>query len=164
MPSKKSGSLPLIYWDACCFVYLINDDLERIDVLKPLYENARKGGLHLTTSTVSIVEVSYTVREQAAGSSDESELAKVDALWRCPDAIQLIEFYRETAFEARRLSRELSERNIRGLSNNDCIHLASAKARGVTEIHTYDDKWHPASELVGIDIKEPDTMHIALLP
>lgn len=162
MASRRRQNRPLIYWDACCFVYLINDDPERIDVLKPLYENARKGGMHLATSTISIVEVSYTIREQAASSSDESELARIDALWRCPDAIQLIEFYRETAFEARRLSRVLYESSIRGLSNNDCIHLASAKARGVTEIHSYETKWYPASELVGIEIKEPDTMHIAL--
>lgn len=117
----------------------------------------------MTTSTISIVEVSYAVTEQAADPPDQSELAKIDALWSRPDAIQLLEFHRQTAFEARRLSRELYEKKIKGISNNDCIHLASAKIRGVTEIHSYEKRWCAASELIEIKVKEPDTLHIAAL-
>ena len=56
-----------------------------------------------------------------------------------------------------------TRRRSKGISNNDCIHLASAKIRGVTEIHSYEKRWCAASELIEIKVKEPDTLHIAAL-
>ena len=162
MPSRRKGPRAVVYWDACCFVSLINEHAERMEMLGRLYKSALQGAVLLVTSTLSIVEVNHATTEQLGHPPDESALKKIDALWQNSEVVRLVEFHRETAFQSRNLIRELRDKGIRPPANPDCIHLASARMIDVAAIHTYDDEWWPLSTHFGIDIKKPDTLQIRL--
>ena len=169
------GSRHVIYWDACCFVYLLNGDPLRGAALGHVYANAQAGQILLVTSTFSIVEVNHVVTEQLGAPPDPATEAGIDRFWNDRTSLQFIEFDFFVARTARTLIRDLRAKATNKdevPSNGDAVHLASAMTRSralatrrgaggsIDEIQTYDGRWQGTFQpVVGIDIAEPTTLY-----
>jgi predicted nucleic acid-binding protein len=88
---------------------------------------------------------------------DPEAEAKIDALWTDRYAVKLIDFHEGVARDARGLIRGTVTSEKR-LKPGDAVHLASARALGCAEFHTYSKDLPRYADLTGLTIREP---HIA---
>jgi predicted nucleic acid-binding protein len=134
MPDSKRR----IYWDACVFLSFINGEAGREEVIQQLLDEARDGAFELVTSTVSVVEVAFGKAEQDGQAPDPELLTAIESLWAPGSPVNLIEFHRLIALDARDLVRDARLDRDERLTPLDAVHLASAQRLGVEEFHTYD--------------------------
>jgi predicted nucleic acid-binding protein len=155
MPDRNNR--PKYYWDACVFLSFINGDEDRIEVIRQLLEEA-PGKHEIVTSTVSIVEVAFGKAEQDSKAPDSETLAEIEALWLPDSGVELAEFHRLVANDARDLVRlsatEPDETKIKPL---DAVHLATAQRLSVDEFHTYDKKLLALNGTLSFPVVEPWT-------
>ncbi len=135
MPSKPPSS----YWDACLFIHYAAADHEWIETLDALVREARDRDLAIVTSTLSLVEAAFTPQEKEQRSPSLKVDETMSAMFDDFSLIQLVEFDRDIAEEARRLMRA-AMREGRGLQAADAVHVASARALGVDVLYTTDTK------------------------
>jgi predicted nucleic acid-binding protein len=155
MPSK----LELIYRDSSVFLSYINAYPERIPVLEAILDDVHKsnGAKKIVTSILAKIEVAASAQEYSSGELSAEAEQNIDVLWNDDSVIGLIELHDGIALRARDLMRKALTQGW-SLKPGDAIHLASAQWLGVTEIHTYDDKWPRYSPMIGCKICEPYTM------
>lgn len=126
-----------VYWDACCFIALIQQESARYPALRSIYTAAEKGEIVIVTSTLTIAEVCRVRCDEGAGKprcvmpvdGDKylSDFFDNDFFW-------LVELSPSLAVRARELYRAHPTVRI----PNDSVHLATALSENVDELHTYD--------------------------
>ncbi len=123
-----------VYWDANCWLGLINGETARIGALQYVYEAARIGGYQIWTSTLSFVEVFRLKAEEGQPKPlGDANLDRIEEVFS-QDFVQLVTLDMEIGREARRLLRITA-----GLGKRtDAVHLASALRWSVDAMHTYD--------------------------
>ncbi len=141
-----NGERKAVYWDACCFISLINRDSTRDPTranLDTIYNDANARGVLIVTSTLSIVEVNHTLTEQRGQPLDGNAIRDINSIMFNRQAVQLIDFVLPTAGKARELIRDaLAPAYGWSLRTADAIHLASAvyyqtvNREPVQQIHT----------------------------
>jgi predicted nucleic acid-binding protein len=146
---------PRIYWDACVFLSFINGDPDRAEVIQQLMDGASKGKFQLLTSTVSQVEVAFGKAEQDSKAPDATVLAAIDAFWGSESPVNLIEFHRLIAQDARELVRLARFDRDERLTPLDAIHLASAQRLQAADFHTYDGRLLRLNGTLAFPIREP---------
>jgi predicted nucleic acid-binding protein len=149
MPRRTTSRLRS-YWDACVFLSYVNGDTGRSADLERLLEAAHEGIIEIVTSTVSIVEVARGAQEQA-GQVDAAVAAKIDALWKPPSPVKLVEFHIVIASAARNLIR-VGISHGWSLKPMDAIHLATAANIDAGELLTYDAALEKYADLISVPI------------
>jgi len=145
----------LVYWDACVFVDLLNEDPDHCQTITTLLEQFEEQGRgRVVTSTITKVEAAFTAAERAGRVLDEDVIAAMDHLWEANPVIDIVEFHDEIATLARDLIRDAMSRSW-GLTPIDAIHLATAQWYKVHEFHTYDGGLEKYSENIGFQVCEP---------
>jgi len=153
MPGER-----LVYWDACVFVALLNQDPGRWETLVTMLDQFEEDdGARVVTSTITKVEAALAAAERANRRLDEDVLAKMDHLWEGSPTICLVEFHDEIATMARELVRHAITQKWR-LKPYDAIHLATAQWYQVHEFHTYDTGLDKYAQLVGFPICRPHVL------
>jgi predicted nucleic acid-binding protein len=145
------------YWDANVPLSYLNGVVDRLPVIDELFRLARAGEIELLTSAVSRVEIAFAQSEKQAGALDEQAEAAIDALWSPGAPIKTVEFYDLIGTRARALMREGVPRGW-VLKPLDAIHLATAQQMGVAELHTYCEKLHKWTAVLGFPVREPQTV------
>ena len=161
MPNESNR----LYWDACCFLHYLNQEVNYIDTLDRLLIGASNsdGTLVIVTSIISKVEVAFVTQEQVKRTLSSDEERKIDQMWGDTSAILLTELHDSIALEARRLIRDATtQKPTLVLKPADAIHLATAIHLNVAEFQTYDPKLlNPAyAAMAGIKIGQPSTLWV----
>lgn len=122
-----------IYWDSCVFLGLINPDEAKHLDCKAVWAQAEKGDAILYTSFFAFAEVFKAKCEGPAKPLAEAQDRLIEAMLRQRWVhATLVDERIGTA--ARRLMRQHPECK----KPSDAIHLATALALNVDEMHTYD--------------------------
>lgn len=119
------------YWDANCFLAIINDEAERVLHLRPLWESARS-----SPDTV-ILTSAVTIAECPNSKGTPESHAEIDAFLLDP-RVRMISADRLVGQEARDLQRRVYAEFRRTLPVRDAIHLASALRADADRLLTYD--------------------------
>ncbi len=154
--AKKSKKLPRYYWDSCVFLSLIEGTLDRIDSIIEMLDSASKGNLEIWTSVFTIGEVAFAKQEKDKKALDPSVQTAIDNLWKT-SFIKLVEVHRGIMTEAQQMVRVSMNNGLR-LTAPDAVHIATAKANGITTIHTYDTfngKAEELKSLFGVELCVP---------
>ena len=136
-----------VYWDSCCFIGLINKEKGRHGDLRAIYEAAEGGELVIVTSTLTFSEVCKVRCDEGSGQPRNKMSEDGDSyldVFFDNDFFWPIEVSTSIAIQARKLFRRHREIGI----VNDAIHLATALAENVDEMHTYD-----GNDLLGLSGK-----------
>lgn len=133
------------YWDTNCFLSWLNGEPERAPVLEALLDLAERGERSLVTSTLTLVEVVYALPEQTGAPLDESGERAL---------ITFVDVHEGIARQARRLMRDAIGRGW-SLRHADAVHLASARAAGAAEFHTYDRALFKYRDILPFPIGNP---------
>ena len=145
------------YWDACVPLSFLDEArTDRHPHIRWWLDEAAKTQptFELVTSMLSLTEVAYGAAEKVKGILDPAIEQEIDKLWFPSGPIRFYEYHETIALAARDLSRMATARKWR-LAAPDAIHLATARAIGAKEFHTYDHKLFRWSSIVGIPILEP---------
>ena len=134
MPSKlaKKAKVPIVYWDSCVFISLIEKTPGRIDIIDELVTMAQNGELLIVTSTLTEAEI---IKWPEDGISHEESNRKITDFFKNPWIVR-------RAVDTRVIG---TTRRIRmtpqpKLQTPDAIHIATALIHEVTAFHTYDHK------------------------
>lgn len=123
-----------VYWDACTFIGLINREPRKFDACTDVWKEAEAGTTHIFTSFLSFAEVfkAKCEGESAKPLSDEDD-KRIEGLLR-QKFIKPAVVDERIAVASRRLMRHYAECK----KPVDGIHLATAMALNVDEMHTFD--------------------------
>ncbi len=134
MPSKsaKKAKVPIVYWDSCIFISLIEKTPGRIDIIDELVTIAQNGELLIVTSTLTEAEV---IQWPEDGISQEESNRKIADFFKNPWIIR-------RAVDTRVIgtTRRLRMTTQPKLKTPDAIHIATALIHEVAAFHTYDRK------------------------
>lgn len=147
------------YWDACCFTsYLNGVPAERMPNLDGVYQEVRdsKGSLFILSSTLSFVEVAFTIEEQKRRRLRPEEEKRIDDMLTDTSTVRLVEPH-ELIMKLARVFIRKAMLTKRSLKAADAIHLATAKHMGAAEFKTYDGKLlQPEyATITGLVIRQP---------
>lgn len=132
-----------VYWDSCSFLGLINSSEAKHADCRLVWEQAKRGDAVLFTSFFAFAEVFKARCEGPAKPLAEEQDKQIEILLRQP-WVQPMLVDERIGTAARRLMRRHSECK----KPTDAIHLATALALSVDEMHTYDK-----SDLLRLDRK-----------
>ena len=122
-----------LYWDSCDFLGLINPDEAKHADCRAVWEDAKVGNAILFTSFFAFAEVFKAKCEGLAEPLAEAQDKNIEALLRQP-WVQPVVVDERIGTAARRLMRQHPECK----KPSDAIHLATALALNVDEMHTFD--------------------------
>ncbi len=122
-----------LYWDSCDFLGLINPGEAKHADCRAVWEQAQHGDAVIFTSFFAFAEVFKAKCEGPAKPLAEVQDKAIEALFRQP-WIQPVVVDERIGTTARRLMRQHPECK----KPSDAIHLATALALNVDEMHTYD--------------------------
>jgi predicted nucleic acid-binding protein len=132
-----------IYWDACAWIALINEEATRVRGCRHIIQEAESKNVHIITSALTLAEVFRAKCEgenkELPPESDIKFEAYLDA-----EYVDIIQADRDVGTNARRLLRKYRPNGLR--KPQDAIHLATALVNDADELHTYD-----GSDLLGLD-------------
>lgn len=141
MPSK-------VYWDACCFIGLLQDEPDKAAALQDLAERARAGEIQIVTSALCIAEV-----------------CKLPNTTLSPEvqAERILAFFENPFIVVRSLDRLVAERASRIVRQHpikppDAIHLATGVVTQCEVFYTYDSRQNSSRGLLrynGVDWLSP---------
>jgi predicted nucleic acid-binding protein len=146
----------LVYWDANVLCSYVQDLPCRAETVEDLLDRARAGVFAPVTSVLSIAEVAFALDEYEEQELSEQAEEMIEELWRPGSPITLVEFYEAIAHNARYLVRQ-GRVTDRALKPMDAIHLATALRLQVADFHTYDEKLHRWSGVLGFPVQVPIT-------
>lgn len=122
-----------VYWDACVFIGLLNQEPGKVNDCSAVWAEAKKGSTLIYTSFLTFAEVFKAKCEDQAKPLSEDEDKRIEALlgqkWIRPVIVD-----ERTGVSARRMMRHHTECK----KPNDGVHLATAAILNVDEMHTYD--------------------------
>lgn len=144
------------YWDSCVFLSYINGVPDRLPTLDALLDESADpdNEREIVTSAFTIAEVAFALHEKAQKALDSEAERNIDALWSDRYAVRLIEFHEGIARDARTLIRGAVGVGL-SLKPGDAVHLASGRALGCAEFHTFSKDLPKFAELTGLAIMEP---------
>lgn len=130
-----------VYWDACAWLGLVNGESKKLRELEIVWKMAERGEVQIWTSTLSLAEVYKTKCERESRSLFAEHDARIDNMFD-QSFVEKVQVDTEIARSAKNLARahQLLKKPT------DAIHLASAIAWNVDELHTYD-----GSDLLGLN-------------
>ena len=135
------ASKPRYYWDACCWIGLINQEPTRIVSLRYVNERAQKGEVQIWTSAFTLAEVfKRKCSDGQVGIKEDDDIAFEDYLEQ--DYIERVQVDVDVGTAARRLLRKYP--SIK--KPQDAIHVATALLYNIDELHTFD-----GSDLLPLD-------------
>lgn len=132
-----------MYWDACCFLGLINQETGKVSDCTGVWQEAGRGDTQIYTSFFTFTEVIKAKCEGVTKPLPEGDDAKVKLLLQQPWIRPLV-LDERIAIAARTLLRTHPECK----KPSDGIHLATALSMNLDEMHTYD-----GSDLLKLDGK-----------
>lgn len=132
-----------IYWDACTFLGLINQEPGRANHCRLVWQEAEKGGAVIYTSFFTFAEVFKVKCETEAKPLAETKDTEIERLLR-QKWIRPVVVDERICIAARRLMRF----HPACKKPSDGVHLATALALNVDEMHTFD-----GSDLLSLDGK-----------
>jgi predicted nucleic acid-binding protein len=132
-----------VYWDACTFLGLINQEPGKVNDCRLVWKDAESDDTLIYTSFLSFAEVFKVKCEGPAKPLSEQGDKQIEQLLR-QKWIRPIVVDERISVAARRLMRQHSECR----KPADGIHLATALALNVDEMHTFD-----GSDLLKLDGK-----------
>lgn len=138
-PSKRFRR---VYWDSCTWISLIQNETavplpgggteNRASLARAVLSDAEKGAAEIITSALSLAEVSKPATDPG---SDFQSADKLAAFFE-NDFIVISMLDRTVGESARRLM----QARYPGLKPLDAVHVASALAANVDEMHSFDQK------------------------
>lgn len=122
-----------VYWDACIWIGLINEEVGLVENCEFLIEQAKEGKIQIWTSSLTLAEV---YKKKCDGET--IELAEEDD--RNFESYVSQEYFVEVQVDhdIGVLARQLLRRNSELKKPNDAIHLATAIIHNLDEFHTMD--------------------------
>jgi predicted nucleic acid-binding protein len=132
-----------LYWDSCSFLGLLNPGEPKHPDCRAVWDQAKRGEAVLFTSFFAFAEVFKVKCEGSAKPLAEAQDRQIEALLR-QSWVQPVLVDERIGTAARRLMRQHPECR----KPSDAIHLATALALNVDEMHTYDK-----SDLLRLDRK-----------
>ena len=132
-----------VYWDSCTFLGLINQEPGKSNECTAVWEDAAKGKVLIYTSFFTFAEVFKTKCDLPAKPLSEDEDKKIEHLLR-QKWIKPVVVDERIGIASRRLMRSHPQCK----KPSDGVHLATALALNVDEMHTFD-----RSDLLGLDGK-----------
>lgn len=124
----------LVYWDACVFLNLLNQPKGVPNVFRSIWEEGELGKTEIVTSTFTFAEVIRAKCEGPAKPFLEQQEREIDELLSQP-WVRLWLLDPRTGLSARRLIRTHPQCK----KPADGVHLATALAANVDEMHTTDE-------------------------
>lgn len=122
-----------VYWDACTFLGLLNQEPGKVNACRAVWKEAEKGETVIYTSYLSFAEVFKVKCEGPGKPLAQEQDVKVEQLlqqkWIHPIIVD-----EKIGVLARRLLRAYPQCK----KPSDGIHLASAITLNVDEMHTFD--------------------------
>lgn len=137
----------ILYWDACVFIGLLNQEKGRIDETLKVWREAERGETEIWTSALTLVEVFKVKCDGATNALDPSLDLPVAEMFDQPWVFK-VTLDPNIAREARRLLRAYPKCK----KPADAVHLATASSWGVQEMHTWD-----GNDLLSLDGVVPRT-------
>jgi predicted nucleic acid-binding protein len=131
----------ILYWDACVFIGLLNQEKGRIDETLKVWREAERGETEIWTSALTLVEVFKVKCDGATNALDPSLDLPVAEMFDQPWVFK-VTLDPSIAREARRLLRSYPKCK----KPTDAVHLATASAYSVHELHTWD-----GNDLIALD-------------
>jgi predicted nucleic acid-binding protein len=132
-----------LYWDSCSFLGLINPSEPKHPDCRAVWEQAKRGDAILFTTFFTFAEVFKAKCEGTTKPLAEAQDRQIEAMLR-QSWVQPMLVDERIGTAARRLMRQHPECK----KPADAIHLATALALNVDEMHTYDK-----SDLLRLDRK-----------
>lgn len=127
--------LKKVYWDACVWIALINEEPDKISRCRAIMEQARKGEIEIWTSSLTLAEVFKKKCEGNGVSLPENKDVQFESFIE-QDFLKEVQVDHDIGVEARRLLRKHPLLK----KPNDGVHLATAVLYNVDEFHTFDDE------------------------
>lgn len=124
-----AGKAPKIYWDACCFLAILNNEPEAAKCISIL-EEARDGAIALWVSPLTMAE---TVRPKGSARPLPAEHREKVLAFFDNEYIRFVQIDREIARQSLEICWDYH------LQARDAIHLAAAHAAGCEFIETKDE-------------------------
>jgi predicted nucleic acid-binding protein len=121
-----------VYWDACAWIALIQEEAVRHTALRKIYESARRGGFEIWTSAFTYAEV-YKKKCEIMMQTCETEEDKIDDVLT-QEFVKLVNVDRMIGESARKLLRA----NPGIKKPQDGIHVATALWYNLDALHTFD--------------------------
>lgn len=122
-----------IYWDACAWIGLINEEPDKVDGCRYFIEAAERGDVEIVTSHFTLAEVYKRKCEgQTKQLAQERDVIFEEYLQQ--DHVTLVQVDFDVGVLARRFLRQFEILN----KPQDAIHLATAVIESVDELHTFD--------------------------
>jgi predicted nucleic acid-binding protein len=132
-----------VYWDACAFLGLINNEADKHADCLAVWREAEAGATIIITSFFTYAEVFKAKCEGKARPLSEEDDKKIEVILR-QSFIEGVLVDEAIGIAARRLMRRHEECK----KPSDSVHLATALRLSVDEMHTYD-----GSDLIALDGK-----------
>lgn len=132
-----------VYWDSCTFLGLINQEAGKLNDCAAVWKEAEKGDVIIYTSFFTFAEVFKVKCEEAGKPLSEEGDRQIELLLR--------QKWIRPAIVDERIgiaSRRLMRHHPQCKKPSDGVHLATALALNVDEMHTFD-----GSDLLGLDGK-----------
>jgi len=120
----------VVYWDANCFLGLLQNEAEKVARCRYTTEQAEQGNLLIITSAITFIEVIKIKGKPKLKRSAENTIRQ---FFENP-FIYIHDVDREVGIKARDLMWKHA-----GLKPKDAIHVATAILRKVPIMHTFDD-------------------------
>lgn len=148
-----ASSIRRIYWDACCWIALIQQEVvtvggksvDRGKMCRGVIQAAEKDICEIVTSALSLAEVSKDPKTKAR--SDDDKIAQFFE----NDYILLA----NVDIRVGTLARQLMQRGFAGLKPADAIHLATAALTDSEFFHTFDSDLQRLSGKVNTSKGQP---------
>lgn len=131
-----------VYWDSCCWLAFINDEPGKAQRCRYVLKEARLGAYQILTSTLTLAEVFKVTAEKEAIKSGTARFPLPPnkdiefEKYLLQEFLLMVQVDFDIGIDARRLLR--AHQPLKKPA--DGIHLASALANNVAELHTFDFK------------------------
>lgn len=128
-PSKR------VYWDSCAWIGFINNEPDKMQPLRVIWEEAQRGKYEIWTSTYSHIEVikSHAAHGDPYPPAESDKI--IDEMMEQP-WVQRVQLDVAIARYVRELKRRYHAQGLKDRA--DAIHLATALLHNVDELHTWD--------------------------